>query len=94
MEAAILNDALSSANDDNFTPILTKSRCNLSDDEVIDYLTRYDVSGTDFTMWRDGAFAMHHQYCGSDKGRELFVNWSLTDTREEYKDKEAVSKNA
>lgn len=94
MEAAVLNDALSAANDDNFRPILTKPRCNLSDDEVIDCLTRYDVSGTDFTMWRDVGFALHHQYCGSDKGRELFVDWSLEDTREEYKHTKPVRKNA
>ncbi|MEA0971474.1 Primase C-terminal domain-like protein [Candidatus Megaera venefica] len=93
-KAAVLNEALSAANDDNFRPILTKPRCNLSDDEVIDCLTRYDVSGTDFTMWRDVGFALHHQYCGSDKGRELFVDWSLEDTREEYKHTKPVRKNA
>lgn len=78
----------------NFTPILRKSPCDLSNDEVTDYLNHYDVSTSDYPMWRDVGFALNHQYSGNDRGKELFVKWSLADTRAEYKNKEAVRENA
>ncbi len=38
--------------------------------------------------------ALHHQYSGSNKGKELFVEWSCQDIRPEYEDKAKVRKTA
>lgn len=94
MEADVSNNVLIPDNDNNLKLTMLKHPYNLTDKEVTDYLKRYDVSTSDYPTWRDVGFALHHQYSGADKGRGLFVNWSLADTRAEYKDKEDVRKNA
>lgn len=91
----ISNIALSNKNyNDNFDFIALKPTCNLSDEEVRDYLKCYDVSKTNYSMWRDVGMALHHQYSGSNKGKELFVEWSCQDIRPKYEDKAKVRKTA
>jgi putative DNA primase/helicase len=85
------NTALNDRNcDNNFDFIALKPTCNLSDEDIRDYLKRYDVSKTNYPMWRDVGMALHHQYSGDNKGKELFAEWSCQDIRPEYEDKAKV----
>jgi hypothetical protein len=54
---------------------------NLSDEKVIGTLSKYDVNETDYYEWFTVCQALHHQYSGSEKGLEIFRQWSLRDSR-------------
>lgn len=54
---------------------------NLSDEKVKEVLSNYNIEETNYHSWFKVAQGLHHQYQGSEKGYNLFLAWSLADSR-------------
>lgn len=63
-----------------------KPKLDITDEQVLKYLSKYDVKKTEYHERLMVCHALHHQYAGNDKGLEIYENWSLGDDRrtEEY----------
>lgn len=59
---------------------------NLTNEEIIAYLKKYDVTSTDYHAWIQTGMALHHQFEGSMYGCTLWEKWSLKDPRYERND--------
>lgn len=54
---------------------------NLTKEKVIETLGKYDCSETNYHEWFKVCQSLHHQFKGAEEGLEIFINWSLTDSR-------------
>ena len=71
-----------STSEDNFALDYKKQPLpNIDDTKVREILNKYDVEETDYHQWFMVCQALNHQYCGGEKGLELFIEWSLKDSR-------------
>jgi predicted P-loop ATPase len=64
---------------------------NFDETKIWHILDQYDVEETDYHEWFKVCQALHHQYSGNEKGLEIFITWSLRDSRES---KEDIEKHA
>lgn len=73
-------NATTRANED--CPLLKKiKRLDIDSATVVEFLSKIDVNDTDHNTWLKVGMALHHQTEGSRDGLELWLNWSLKDTR-------------
>jgi hypothetical protein len=54
---------------------------NISNERVNAVLHEYNVEDTDRDSWLRVCQGLHHQYNGLEEGYQLFLKWSLTDSR-------------
>lgn len=66
---------------DSFVRAVQNTPLSIDDEKIETILSEYDVEDTDRDSWLRVCQALHHQYKGTEKGYELFLNWSLKDTR-------------
>ena len=66
---------------DNFKRDVRNSPLQISDKKVNEVLQNYNVEDTNRDSWLQVCQGLHHQYKGSDIGYNLFLEWSLKDTR-------------
>ena len=72
---------------DSLEAIVASQPLDISDEKIKIALENYPASSVDYEDWFQVGMALHHQYGGSDKGYNLWTEWSEKDV-ERYKSKE------
>lgn len=71
-----------STSEDNFSLDYKKQPLpNIDDTRIREILNQYNVEETDYHEWFKVCQALNHQYSSGEKGLELFIEWSLKDSR-------------
>lgn len=72
--------------ENDLVKIVKNQPLDITDDQVNEYLSKYDPESTDYYAWVKVGMALHHQYSGGDIGKKVWYKWSIQDTRYEKED--------
>ena len=67
--------------DDDFLNIVNSQPLDMADEEIDHYLEVYPADSLEYDQWFDVGVALNHQYMGSEKGLEKWINWTTDFTK-------------
>lgn len=73
---------------DSFVKVVKNTPKKISENKIKATLSKYDCSDTDYHSWVQVCQALHHQYKGDPTGLDIFIEWSMSDSR--YSDKKSI----
>lgn len=62
---------------------VVKKKLAIDDAEVLGFLDKLDVKKCNYNKWLKVGMGLHFQYDGKPKGYDMWLNWSLKDSRYE-----------
>lgn len=71
---------------DDLEALIAEQPLDLTDDEINGWLLAYPATGTDYDKWVMVGAALHHQFNGANKGRDVWNAWSAKDADRYDKD--------
>lgn len=75
----LLSDILEPFND--FDKTVKSTPLNLSTNDIISYLKLYPKNSCSYAEWLEVGECLHHQFKGSEEGRNIWFQWSLKHKR-------------
>lgn len=74
------------ADADDLESMIAEQPLDLTDEEIDGWLLAYPATGTDYDKWVMVGAALHHQFGGANKGRDVWNAWSAKDADRYDKD--------